>query len=100
MKAVQFLVDFFAVDGSGNRFVKYGQGQTYPFDEETASQVEAGFAKLVQVKASALAKAVPVAEAPTPDAGDGVAQGIAPGDATAADSPAADAPAGEAAPAA
>lgn len=74
MKAVQFLVDFFAVDGSGNRFVKYGQGQTYPYDDETASQVAAGFAQLVQIetlkqaKVPAQVKSSVTAEAPAPAA--------------------------------
>ena len=74
MKAVQFLVDFFAVDGSGNRFIKYAQGQTYPYDDETASQVAAGFAQLVQVetlkqaKVPAQVKRAATAEAPAPAA--------------------------------
>ncbi|MBD8051331.1 hypothetical protein [Limnohabitans radicicola] len=74
MKAVQFLVDFFAVDGSGNRFIKYAQGQTYPYDDETASQVQAGFAQLVQVetlkqaKAAAQVKSAAKAESPVPPA--------------------------------
>ena len=43
MKGIRFMVDFFAVDGSGNRYTKYRQGEVYPPTEETTSQVIAGF---------------------------------------------------------
>ena len=49
MKGIRFMVDFFAVDGSGNRYVKYRQGEVYPPTEETTSQVIAGFAEEVDV---------------------------------------------------
>jgi hypothetical protein len=49
MKGIRFMVDFFAVDGSGNRYVKYRQGEVYPPTEETTSQVIAGFAEEVEV---------------------------------------------------
>ena len=47
MKGIRFMVDFFAVDGSGNRYIKYRQGEVYPPTEETTSQVIAGFAEEV-----------------------------------------------------
>jgi hypothetical protein len=50
MKGIRFMVDFFAVDGSGNRYVKYRQGEVYPPTEETTSQVIAGFAEEVDVE--------------------------------------------------
>lgn len=50
MKGIRFMVDFFAVDGSGNRYVKYRQGEVYPPTEETSSQVIAGFAEEVDVE--------------------------------------------------
>lgn len=50
MKGIRFMVDFFAVDGSGNRYVKYRQGEVYPPTEETGSQVIAGFAEEVDVE--------------------------------------------------
>ena len=49
MKSIRFLTDFFAVDGTGNRFVKYAQGSLYPVDAETAGQVLAGNAEEVDV---------------------------------------------------
>ena len=48
MNFVRFLKDFFHVDGSGNTSVKYAQGQTYLVSDETASQVVAGSAELVE----------------------------------------------------
>jgi hypothetical protein len=49
MKGIRFMVDFFAVDGSGNRYTKYRQGEVYPPTEETTSQVIAGFAEEVEL---------------------------------------------------
>jgi hypothetical protein len=49
MKGIRFMVDFFAVDGSGNRYIKYRQGEVYPPTEETTSQVIAGFAEEVDL---------------------------------------------------
>ena len=41
---VQFLVDFNAVDGAGNSYIKFAKGGIYPLNEETAAQVAAGYA--------------------------------------------------------
>ena len=67
MKSIRFLTDFFAVDGTGNRFVKYAQGAVYPIDAETAGQVLAGNAEEVDLPAE---PAVPVETPPvaTPEA--------------------------------
>ncbi len=54
MKAIGFLTDFYAVDGSGNSKVKYAAGQSYTPDEETERLVASGIAEEVEVPDPAL----------------------------------------------
>ena len=70
MKSIRFLTDFFAVDGTGNRFVKYAQGSLYPVDAETSGQVLAGNAEEVDVPDESTAPTTPVepASVVTPEA--------------------------------
>jgi hypothetical protein len=64
MKSVQFLVDFNAVDGAGNSYVKFAVGEIYPLNDETACQVAAGYAQEVD-SLEVPRVPVPVPEAPS-----------------------------------
>lgn len=49
MKAIRFLTDFFAVDGSGNSNIKYCAGASYPPEEETSRLAASGIAEEIDV---------------------------------------------------
>jgi hypothetical protein len=58
---ILFSLDFNAVDGAGNSYVKYRAGQDYEVTEETVRMVAAGIAQTLDTPAVTAPLAVPVA---------------------------------------
>lgn len=65
---ILFSVDFNAVDGAGNSYVKYRAGENYEVTEETTRLVAAGIAESIVIPDVAKAGAASAPSAPSSSA--------------------------------